>query len=409
MAESDWSPYDVQFTTGKRAIVQALSYVLVTSTRKFFALYESNGLHALMDGHKPRLRALRRLRARAASTTARSPSCCAGRAISPSTIRASSRSRVTTSFARSPSDADTPTTSRAPSDASGRSSARSSTAASSATSTTCARQLAHWLDNIVDHRRRHKSTALERFAEERSTSCPCRGIRYDTARVDLPRLRHRRLRRLGGKPLRRSLRPRNRPPARARHAARALRLRRRPRCVARHELAPRGAGLELDPRRPPPAARSARARIDLDQVARRLRATWASAPPLLPADEPRRAARLGRPGAADPAAARALSHRRYRPRARSRRRRSAPSTFPPSSASSPRTPTPRTLDEYVAEDTAQRIEQTLGQAAPSRATSPSTTACRLVRRFAPRTPHQETSHAQARQQAAARRQTRPHR
>jgi transposase len=52
MGESDWSPYEVKFTTGKRAIIQALSYVLVNSTRKFFELYESNGLHPLMDGHK---------------------------------------------------------------------------------------------------------------------------------------------------------------------------------------------------------------------------------------------------------------------------------------------------------------------------------------------------------------------
>jgi len=51
MAESDWSPYTVQFTTGKTVIVQALSYVLVSSRRKFFGLYESNDLHALMDGH----------------------------------------------------------------------------------------------------------------------------------------------------------------------------------------------------------------------------------------------------------------------------------------------------------------------------------------------------------------------
>lgn len=39
----------MQFTTGKTVIVQALSYVLVSSRRKFFGLYESNDLHALMD------------------------------------------------------------------------------------------------------------------------------------------------------------------------------------------------------------------------------------------------------------------------------------------------------------------------------------------------------------------------
>src|SRR5688572_3520442 len=51
MSESDWSPYEVKFTDGKKAVVQALSYVLVASKRKFFALYEGNDLYALMDGH----------------------------------------------------------------------------------------------------------------------------------------------------------------------------------------------------------------------------------------------------------------------------------------------------------------------------------------------------------------------
>jgi transposase len=51
MSESDWSPYEIQFTTGKTAVIQALSYVLVVSKRKYFGLYESNDLHALMDGH----------------------------------------------------------------------------------------------------------------------------------------------------------------------------------------------------------------------------------------------------------------------------------------------------------------------------------------------------------------------
>ena len=52
MSESDWSPYEVRFTMGKTAMVHALSYVLVHSRRKYFALYESNDLHALMDGHE---------------------------------------------------------------------------------------------------------------------------------------------------------------------------------------------------------------------------------------------------------------------------------------------------------------------------------------------------------------------
>jgi cellulose biosynthesis protein BcsQ/transposase len=52
MGESDWSPYEVRFTSGTKAIIQAFSYVLMHSTRRAFGLYESNDLHALMDGHK---------------------------------------------------------------------------------------------------------------------------------------------------------------------------------------------------------------------------------------------------------------------------------------------------------------------------------------------------------------------
>lgn len=36
MSESDWSPYEVHFTHAKKAIVQAFSYVLVGSKRKYF-------------------------------------------------------------------------------------------------------------------------------------------------------------------------------------------------------------------------------------------------------------------------------------------------------------------------------------------------------------------------------------
>ncbi len=51
MAESDWSPYAIDFLDGTRRIIQALSYVLVWSTRKCFSLFERCDLYALMDGH----------------------------------------------------------------------------------------------------------------------------------------------------------------------------------------------------------------------------------------------------------------------------------------------------------------------------------------------------------------------
>lgn len=51
MAESDWSPYTIRFDNGPCAVVQAFSYVLSFSTRKFYALFLRCDLFALMDGH----------------------------------------------------------------------------------------------------------------------------------------------------------------------------------------------------------------------------------------------------------------------------------------------------------------------------------------------------------------------
>jgi transposase len=51
MAESDWTPCTIDFTTGVRATVQIFGYVLWYSKRKNFRIYERADLHALMDGH----------------------------------------------------------------------------------------------------------------------------------------------------------------------------------------------------------------------------------------------------------------------------------------------------------------------------------------------------------------------
>lgn len=50
-AESDWSPYTVELTTGERITVQGFSYILRWSCRKYFAFMHRCDLHALMDGH----------------------------------------------------------------------------------------------------------------------------------------------------------------------------------------------------------------------------------------------------------------------------------------------------------------------------------------------------------------------
>lgn len=51
MAESDWSPFTVDFTHAGRRTVQAFAYTLTYSRRKFFGFFERADLHALMEGH----------------------------------------------------------------------------------------------------------------------------------------------------------------------------------------------------------------------------------------------------------------------------------------------------------------------------------------------------------------------
>jgi transposase len=51
MAECDWSPYPVTFTNAAPVTLQAFGYTLRYSTRKYFGFHQGNGLHPLMDGH----------------------------------------------------------------------------------------------------------------------------------------------------------------------------------------------------------------------------------------------------------------------------------------------------------------------------------------------------------------------
>jgi transposase len=51
MAESDWSPYRIVYTTGLAELLQCFGYALVYSRRKSFSFFERSDLHALMDGH----------------------------------------------------------------------------------------------------------------------------------------------------------------------------------------------------------------------------------------------------------------------------------------------------------------------------------------------------------------------
>lgn len=51
MAESDWSPYTIDFTVAGRQLVQACAYVLAHSRRKSFGIYGRADFYALTDAH----------------------------------------------------------------------------------------------------------------------------------------------------------------------------------------------------------------------------------------------------------------------------------------------------------------------------------------------------------------------
>jgi transposase len=264
MGESDWSPYDIHFTTGKVAKIQALSYVLVVSKRKFFELYESSDLHALMDGHA---HAFARFDGCAAQCKYDSQKPVVLRwesnqpIYNPRFLAFSSHYEFRPLAVRRGHPNDKPRTERSfweveRSFLNGREFKDLGDMRA---------QLAHWLETVVDHRRLNKRTAVERFADEREHLRPLPLHPYDTARVVY------RLCGIDGfvswdgnryavpydqvtdiLPVRVSQRE---------LFVYAPDLR----CVARHELAARGAGLSLDPAglHPPPRRK---APLDLDQI-----------------------------------------------------------------------------------------------------------------------------------------------
>ena len=262
MAESDWSLYDVTYTTGLMQKVQVFSYVLRSSTRKFYQAYDSYDLYALMAGHGEAFDRFKgcaeQCKYDGQSTVARwegnqpiyNPlflAFCAHYEMRPWAIRGNPnlRPRVERSFwehersflnGRKFRDLD---------------------------DFRC--QLAHWVDTIVDHRRRRGTTALERFAEEAPHLVPLPRHPYDTARVVY------RVCSIDGFIDWQG----NRYAVPYDHVTEILpvRITQRElfvyapdiRCIARHELGPRGGGHQLDPlgfhRRPP-----SQAAIDLDQL-----------------------------------------------------------------------------------------------------------------------------------------------
>jgi len=262
MAESDWTPCDVIYTTGEKQRLHIFCYVLPHSTRKFFEAYESCDLYALMAGHGE---AFARFEGCAEcckydgqSTVARwegnqpiyNPlflAFCAHYEMRPWAVRGNpnQRPRVERSFWE-----------KDRSFLNGRKFYDIQDFRS---------QLLDWLDTIVDHRKRHGTTALQRFAEEAPHLVSLPSHPYDTARVVY------RLCSIDGFIDWQG----NRYAVPYEHVTDILpvRITQREllvyapdiRCIARHELAPRGGGHKLDPlglhRRP-----RSRSAIDLDQL-----------------------------------------------------------------------------------------------------------------------------------------------
>lgn len=263
MSENDWSPYDITFADGHREKVQAFSYVLVYSRRKFFDLYRHANLHALMDGH---VGAFTRFSGCAGSTiydsqknvvlrwegqqpiyNPRFLAFAAHYEFRPRAVRGepNAKPRVERSFWEAE-----------------RSFLNGRTFLDFEDMRA---QLARWLDTIVDQRRRHGETPLDRFAREREHLVPLPRHPYDTARVLY------RICSIDGFVAWEG----NAYAVPYAHVTDILPVRITQRelfvyaadltCVARHELAPRGRGLRLDPQglHPRPGRQSP---VDLDQL-----------------------------------------------------------------------------------------------------------------------------------------------
>jgi transposase len=359
MAESDWSPYEIAFTDGTKATVQALSYVLVHSKRKFFALYTSNDLYALMDGLG---RAFARFDGCAQQCKYDSQKPVVLRwegnqpIYNPRFVAFASHYEFRPVAVRRGHPNDKPRTERSFWEVE-----RSFLNGREFRSLVDMReQLARWLDEVVDQRRLHKRTALDRFAEEQPQLRELPRHPYDTARVIY------RVCGLDGFVAWDG----NRYAVPYDHITDILPVRVTQhelfvyaadlRCVARHELAVRGAGLSLDPaglhpparrRSPLDAAQLQTAFSNMGERSAHFFSLMSQGPPRVWCAQARQVLLLReRYPTADIELA--LGH--------------AASFGALDYATIERIlavrAKPRTLDEYVAEETTRRIEQTLGSA-----------------------------------------------
>lgn len=263
MSECDWSPYDVRYVNGERDKVNAFSYVLVYSHRKSLGLYRHADLHSLMDGHvqafgrfggcahaciyDSQKSVVLRWEGQQPIYNPRFLAFAAHYEFRPRAVRGdpNAKPRVERSFWE-----------MVRSFFNGRSFVDFEDLKA---------QLAHWLDTIADHRRRHGQTPLDRFEREREHLVPLPRHPYDTARVVY------RICSIDGFVAWEG----NAYAVPYQHVTDILPVRITQHelfvyaadltCIARHELAPRGRGLRLDPAgiHPKPGRQSP---VDLDQL-----------------------------------------------------------------------------------------------------------------------------------------------
>jgi transposase len=181
MAESDWSPYELSLLDGRRLAVQMFSYVLAYSKRKYYEAYESYDVHALMAGHVGAFERFGGVAERCkydgqkavvirweGSQPIYNPrflAFCAHYEMRPVSQRGNPnlRPNVERSFWTSE---------------------RSFLVGREFRDLDDFRvQLRAWLDDTVDPRRRHGRSTLERFAQEAAHLRPLPRHAYDTARV----------------------------------------------------------------------------------------------------------------------------------------------------------------------------------------------------------------------------------
>ncbi len=358
MAENDWSPYEVTYTSGKKDTIQGFSYVLVVSKRKYIDVFRQADLFALMDGHAA---SFERLEGAAASCKYDSQKPVVLRwegqqpIYNPRMLAFAAHYGFRPVAVRRGHPNDKPRVERSfweveRSFFNGRSFANFDDLRA---------QMRRWLDTIVDHRRRYGSTPLERFADERAHLVPRPRHDYDTARVvyrvcsidgfvawdgNLYAVPYDHITDL--LPVRVTQRE---------LFVYAADLR----CVARHELGPKGAGKKIDPTgiHPPPQRRSP---LDLDQVraafeqmgerAASFFGQMSAGPVRVWGHQARQILLLRERFATidlDAALGHAASYGALEARAVER--------IVTAHAS------PRTLDEYVADETVRRLAETLGE------------------------------------------------